>query len=223
MKKKIMAMTALAAVGGYVQITNAVVSPPATTGLYIYDTATGDSQYVAISGSETASYDGTVGDYSVNVNLTGNTAARGGAPIIDLDIADVQAGAGATTLQVFYSDGAFGPTTGNFLLAGTGVGAGSTGSATTSAYLGASVFGTSTLLGTVADPGSVTGSINSSSYYLTLDTTITGSIISQDSNIAVSSAVSAPDGGTTVALLGLGMTSLGMMRKFRGPNFPSLS
>jgi hypothetical protein len=206
MKNKISYLIATAAVAGLAQVASAVPSSP---GLYLIDTATGDTQYEAIVGGS-AAFIGSLGDYSVNINVSGYTVAGGSSPVLDLNIGEAFAGIGASTLQVFYSDGTFGPTTGGgYILATTGpdVVIGHS-SVSTSAYEAASAFGETTSLGTTADPGSLTGSLTGNSYYLTLADTITGTVFSVDTSLT-----SVPDGGTTAMLLGAGLSGLALLKR----------
>jgi hypothetical protein len=206
MKPKTHLLVTALAVAGFSQIASAVPVFPSVPGLYLYDEATGTGQAVAaVSGF--ASFFGTVGDYTVSV--TGVTITGGSSPFMDLDVAFATAGKGATKLDVFYSDGLFGPTGGTYMLDTTGPGTG--GPVVTSAYLDTTVFGQTTALGGSTDgfPFTVnaTGSLNAGSYYLTLEDSITGSETSVDSSISV------PDGGATVMLLGIALSGVGLLRK----------
>jgi hypothetical protein len=181
-------LIAALAVAGFAQVAPAPPSFPNMAGLYLYDMATGDHTFVADVGG-TANFVGAVGDYSVNISATGITLAGGSFPSLALDVANASAGPGATQLDVFYSDGAFGPTTGTYTLSTLGPGAG--GSVFSSAYLGTNYFGQTTPLGGSTDvyPYTInaTGSINANNYYLTLADVITGSENSVDSNLTVTS------------------------------------
>jgi VPDSG-CTERM motif len=209
MKIKSLLITTLA-VAGLAQVASAIPFP-STFGLYIYDTATGTSKYVAIVGG-TASYNGAVGDYTVAIS-TGITINGGGNPAIDLDVAQATAGAGATSLQIFYSDGGFGPSSGIYTL-NTYLGTG--GPVTTSGYLSAAntPFGQTTLLGGSADvvganvvnaTGSLSGVQNP--YSLTIADVITGTVTSMDSKLSV------PDGGSTVMLLGMALSGAALLKR----------
>lgn len=209
MKIKTILMSSFAAVS-MAQIANATPFP-ADFGLFIVDTSTGNSQYVPITGG-TAHYAGSVGNYSVAIS-TGITIQGGANPIIDLDVAQATAGQGATSLQIYYSAGGFGPSTGNYTL-NTFLGTG--GPVTTSAYLSTAntAFGLTTSLGGSPDvAGTITvnstGSIGSvqSPYSLTICDTITGSIVSMDSKLSV------PDGGSSLMLLGSALSVAGMIRR----------
>ena len=209
MKNKTTILGAVLAVAGFAQVASATPTLPTAAGLYLVDTATGDTAFAAAVGG-IANFTGTLGDYSVNISSTGTTIAGGGAPSLDLDVANAHAGAGATTLQVYYSDGAFGPTAGNFTLSTTGPTTG--GPITSSAYIGSTFFSTTTTLASSVDtyPFTVNGtaSINSSSYYLTLEDLITGSEVSVDTHF-----VGVPDGGATLMLLGMALSGVGLLRK----------
>ena len=207
MKMKTTVLGTVLAVAGFAQLASAV---PSSAGLYLIDTATGDTAFAADNVSGIATFNGTLGDYTVNISATGTTIARGGAPSLDLDVANATAGAGATTLQVYYSDGAFGPTASSFTLATTGPASG--GPVTTSAYMGSSLFATTTLLASSVDvyPFTVngTGPLVGTSYYLTMEDLITGTEVSVDSHFST-----VPDGGATMMLLGLALSGVGLLRK----------
>jgi hypothetical protein len=212
MKKTNLLITTLA-LAGFSQIASAVPTFPTVPGLYLYDEATGTGVAVASVGG-IANFDGVVGDYDVNisaVSATGITLAGGSAPALDLDVAEAEAGPGATVLDVYYSDGAFGPTHGaGYMLSTTGPAFG--GPIVSSAYLGTSVFSQTTSLGGSTDvyPFTVnaTGTFSCPSYYLTLEDSITGSETSVDSQFTT-----VPDGGATVMLLGIALSGVGLLRK----------
>jgi len=208
LKNKTRLVIASLAFVGLAQVASAVPVFPSFTGLYLYDEATGDSAQIANVGG-TSTFFGTVGDYSVDVSVTGVTLAGGSSPVMDLDIALAVAGAGATKLDVYYSDGTFGPTGGNYVLQTTGPAVG--GPVVSSAYLDTTVFGQTTSLGGSTDgfPLTVnaTGTINASSYYLTRADSISGTVVSLDSHLTV------PDGGATVMLLGIALSGVGLLRK----------
>jgi len=210
MKMKTTVLGAALAVAGFAQIVSAV---PTAAGLYLIDTATGDTAFAAANAGGVASFNGTLGDYTVNISATGTTISRGAAPSLDLDVANATAGAGATTLQVYYSDGAFGPTAATFSLNTTGP---SVGTITTSAYLGSTFFDTTTTLASSVDvyPFTVngTGSLVGSSYYLTIEDLITATGISVDSRFSTSLS-SVPDGGAAILLLGMALSGVGLLRK----------
>lgn len=204
MKNTTTILSVALAVAGFAQVASAV---PSSAGLYLIDTTTGDTAFQAAVGG-IATFVGTVGDYSVNISATGTTIAGGSYPSLDLDVANATAGLGATTLQVFYSDGAFGPTAGVYQLATTGP---AVGTVSTSAYMGSTFFSTTTSLGGSLDtyPFTInaTGTISASSYYLTIKDVITGTEVSVDSHFSV------PDGGATMMLLGIALSGVGLLRK----------
>jgi len=212
--KTSIAIAALA-VAGFAQISQAVPPPvfPTGPGLYLYDEATGASAFVAATGGF-AGFLGTVGDYSVHVSATGSTIQGGSNPQLDLDVASAVAGAGATKLDVYYSDGTFGPTTGGYILQTTGPASG--GPVFTSAGISSTVFGNASNLGGSTDVFpytlNATGGITSTSYYLTIEDSITGSMTSIDSSITV-----VPETTTVVAaalmLLPLGIGAVRSLRK----------
>lgn len=185
---------------------------PASFGLYIYDTSTGVSKYVPITDG-TAHFSGAVGNYSLAIS-TGITIAGGANPIIDLDVAQATAGAGASSLQIYYSVGGFGSSTGSYTL-DTFLGTG--GPVTTSAYLSTAntPFGLTTSLSgspdvagtiTVNASGVLPGTVQSP-YSLTIAQIITGNVVSMDSKLAV------PDGGTTMVMLGLALPGVALLRR----------
>jgi len=180
------------------------------------DTATGDTAFAATAPDGIANFVGTVGDYSVNISATGTTLARGSAPSLDLDVGIARPGAGASTLQIYYSDGTFGPTAGIFALQTTGPEVG--GVVTSSAYIGTTVFSTTTQLASSVDtyPFTVngTGSLVASSYYVTLEDAITGTAGSVDTIFGV------PDGGATVLLLGIALLTVALFAKRTGRLIP---
>ena len=201
------------AVSGYAPVINAVPTQP---GIYLYDEATGTSKFVATTGIS-ASYSGSVGDYSVVISATGITMAGGVNPCLYLDIAQAVAGVGATKLDVYYSDGTFGPTGGTYFL--TTMGPATGGLVVTSAYWDTTVFGTTHSLGGSTDvyPSTVNaaGTLVADDYYLTIEDSITGSALSLDSELSV-----IPEPSTFVAaallLVPLGISVGHILRKHRG-------
>jgi hypothetical protein len=213
--KTSLAIAALAS-AGFAQVAMAVPPPvfPGVPGLYLYDEATGASAFVANGVNNFANFTGTVGDYSVNVQASGITEAGGIDPILDLDVAHALAGAGATFLDVYYSDGSFGPTSGGYTLSTGGPATG--GPIVSSAFLGGSVFSQTTPLGGSTDVApftiNATGAINASSYFLTLEDHISGSEVSVDTTLTV-----VPESTTVIAaalmLLPLGIGAVRSLRK----------
>jgi len=204
-------LLAALAVAGFVQVATAVPTPPTTAGLYLVDTATGDFAYMTNNANYPYfNYNGTVGDYSINITVGGTVISNGVAPNLDLDVANATAGSGATTLQVYFSAGAFGPTLGNVSLVTTGPASG--GPIVSSAYLGTNYFNMLTTLASSVDvyPYTVNGShsVNTNSYYLTLEELITGSEVSVDSHLTTT----VPEPSTLL----LGFTGLGLaLAKYR--------
>jgi hypothetical protein len=209
-------ITALA-VAGFAQVAPAPPSFPNFSGLYLYDEATGTGASVADVGGF-ANFVGAVGDYSVNITASGITLSGGSFPSLDLDVAMALAGPGATKLDIYYSDGTFGPTTGIYTLLTTGPQAG--GSVVSSAYMGTNFFGQTVPLGGSLDAApfviNATGSINSSSYYLTLGDVITGSEVGVDGFFSVTS-VPEPTNLMTIALVlvPIGIGAKRFLRKSR--------
>jgi len=206
-----LAATAVAVVG-FAQVAPAITFPT-TPGLFLVDVATGDTAFVAAAANGFAAYANTLGDYSINISATGDTAGSAMNPSMDLDVAVATAGAGATSLLVYYSNGAFGPTSGAYTLSTTGPAA---GTVVTSAYLGSTAFSQTTSLGGSLDVFPLTlnasGGISANSYYVTMEDAITGSETSVDSTF---SAV--PESTTLVAaalmLLPLGIGAVRSLRK----------
>lgn len=207
MTGKLKTLIAVTAVAGLANVATAIPLFPSNAGLYLYDTATGTGVSVALTGNS-AAFTGNVGDYNLeqlSIVASGTEVAGGAAPQIDLNIGQAYAGAGASTLQIFFSVGTFGPTDGSFTMTATGP---SMGSAETTVYMDSMLFGQGTDLGSIVSPGSVSGLISGNNYYLTLATTVTGTTISQDTYFGV-----VPDGGTTVMLLGAALCGLGLLRR----------
>ena len=216
--KKTTLIAALAGLG-MGQLASAQVTFPSVAGLYLYDEATGQSTNVAAVGG-VAQFVGTVGDYTVIVNSTGRTLAGGANPILDLVVSEAIAGPNATRLDVYYSDGAFGPTAGQYILYSTGPSGG--GPVVSCAGSSTSFFGNAVNLGGGMDAypcvTNVTGIINSTSYYLTLEdvisTTASTSEIGVDSTLAV---VPEPANlfSRSLVLLPIGIGAVRLLRKCR--------
>lgn len=200
-------------VAGVAQMASGQITPPSPTGpagLYLVN---GVSQiFVALSGG-VASYSGAVGSYGVAI-AGGVELAGGASPILDLDVTTTSVGSG--NLYIFFTDGAFGPTSGApYSLFTSQFNTVSGGTASTWVYQN------STQLGGKADSTSgpvvnATGVLSGSSYYLTLEDVINGSVTSADSTFT-SSAV--PEANTLVAgalmLLPLGIGAVRAIRKER--------
>jgi len=185
---------------------------PTAAGLYLIDTATGATAFAAANYySGIATFDGTLGDYSVDISTTGITLARGEDPSLELDVSAAFAGAGATSLQVFYSDGVFAPTIGQYQLASTGPRSG--GPVTSSAYVGSAFFATTTTLASSVDvsPSVVNGSgtlNDANNYYLTLEDLITGT----ETGVTSTFTVTAPE-PSALALLLMALPGAALLRK----------
>jgi len=208
MKNKISLLIAALAVAGFAQVASATAFPT-TAGLFIVDNATATTAYVPISGG-LAGYSGSIGNWSV-VITTGATISGGKNPALDLDVAATRVGTGATTLSIYYSDIGFGSSLGSYVLS-TYLGTG--GPVTTSAYLStANTPFVGALLGGSADVAGAlvinsTGPISAQNpYALTILEIISGSVTSMDTKLSV------PDGGTTVMLLGIALSGIGLLRK----------
>jgi len=195
-----------------------LIPPPTPApGLYLYDTATGQAAFSAAAGPDAvAAFIGVLGGYNVNISATGDTTSGGTYPAMDLDVALAVTSVTGDQLLVYYSNGTFGPSLGQYTLATTGPSPG--GSVFTSAFLASSVFGLTTPLGGSADlyPNVVNaqGTINANNYYLTIEDAITGSEVSVDSSLTV-----VPESTTVVAaalmLLPLGIGAVRSLRKER--------
>jgi hypothetical protein len=209
MKNKIIPIVAAVAVAGLAQVASAITFPT-TAGLFIVDDATSFTQYVPITGG-TASFNGAF-DANWNVVITtGITVNGGGNPSIDLDVSTVKVGTTGTTLSIYYSDVGFGPSFGKGYTLSTFLALG--GPVSTSAFLGTAAFGQTTSLGGSVDTAgafvlNAIGNISTASTYaLTIRDVISGSLTSMDTTLKV------PDGGTTVMLLGMALSGIGLLKK----------
>lgn len=217
--KIIKLLVAAVATAGLAQISPAPPSFPSLAGLDLYDVATGTNVFVpTVSGI--ANFVGTVGDYSVDISATGITIAGGVSPSLDLDIAAAEAGPGANGLDIYYSDGPFGPSTGTYTMTTLGPAVG--GPVTTTAYGGANYFSQLLPLGGSLDTYPFTVNIPvtptppglaTSPYYLTIEDAITGSVVSLSSTLTVTSV---PEPGNLMAFA-LALVPVGMLvrRHFR--------
>jgi len=168
-----------------------------------------------------ATYNGPVGTFSINVT-TGITYPVQGtlsAPYMDLSSVDVSGGTGA--LEILFSATGFGPTSGTLLSEIGGTVNNSGGSIAYSTYDSTTnaLFAQTTLLtsegpyGAGAFSGSALSSVVSlaSPYSLTEVINIShsaGGVSSFDANLS-----KVPDGGWTVALLGITLGGLEMLRR----------
>lgn len=167
---------------GLTQVASADPTFPAGPGLFLYDEATGISAFAPIVGGS-ASYTGPVGDYTMVISATGITVAGGSYPALNLDVDAAVAGSGATKLDVYYSDGTFGPTVNaSYTLTTTGPLSG--GPVFTSAGKSSTVFGDSQNLGGSVDvpPSTLNaaGVYSDNGYFITLEDSITGSAAGLD-------------------------------------------
>lgn len=201
------------ALAGFTQIAGAVTFPT-SAGLFLYDATTGETKSGTSLGGGAYLFAGSIGGYTLTVSV-GQTVTGGTFPSLDLDVAAAQTTTG-DTLEIFYSDGSFGPTKGTYALSTTGPAFG--GPVSTSAYLGTTYFDQSTLLGGSTDNSPYTlnaaGNIDASSYYLTIEDVITGNVVSVDSKLST-----VPEPSTLVAallmLLPLGMSASRCLRRDR--------
>jgi hypothetical protein len=216
--KKIGIVTAALAVVGFTQTTQAALAP----GLLISETGFGDVN-VAMTFVTGSTYTASYGDY-VFVVTTGQTIIGGSTPIMDMAVEVTLLNPlikNPPPLVISYSDGGpgFGPSGGSFFLT-TALGSGTSGSISTSAYVGSSAFDTSTLLGGSADvigQTTINGSgpfSGASGYYLTIQDVINGNVSSADTTLSV-----VPEPTTVVAaalmLLPLGIGAARCLRKDR--------
>jgi len=217
MKKTTITMMALA-VAGVAQMASAQIQPPNPAsqsltlenivGGIVVGSATGTAQPGGIW-----SFNGTVGNYGITIT-SGQEIQAGSTPMLDMDVNVTTAGLG--TLYIFFTDGAFGPTSGGHYTLGTSQ-FNSIGGGTASTW----VYQGITLLGggpdsTLNPVQNASGPLNGSNYYLTLEDVINGSISSADTTFT-SSAV--PEANTLVAgalmLLPLGIGAVRAIRKER--------
>lgn len=207
MNKKLILLSAALLGTGLVQIASAL---PAAAGLYLVDTATGETAFVPDNTNGIAYFNAPLGDFA-DINATGTLSIGGSTPSMDLDVAAAIAGAGATTFQVYFSAGVFGPTDTTYTLATTGP---TYGSPISSAYTGGSYFDTTTTLASSADfyPYTLngTGTLNSSSYYLTLEDLISNSTGGMDTRMTVT--VPEPS-AWALLLMGLALPGAALLRK----------
>lgn len=215
MKIKTIFFVAACLVVGLIQAAKAITFP-ATAGLFIYDTATGQSTNIPIV-SGVATYNGGIGDWTLAISA-GVTYSNGSAPFLTLSVPNAVAGAGATSLQFYYSDVGFGPTTGSYTLSAypaTG------GPVTTSAWLdtGNGPFGQSTFLGSGADiagqvvvdaSGTLTGVANP--YSLTISDVISGNVVSLNTTMVITSA---PEPSSVALMCVSGLTTFVLVRRRR--------
>lgn len=183
-------------------------------GLLIQESGFADLNIAASGGL--AFYAAAYGDYSL-VITTGQTVIGGPDPILDLNIAVTRVGTTpAPDLIISYSDGTFGPSSGLYFL-NTALGAGTTGTMSTSAGISSTVFGNATNLGGSPNaPGALvqnaTGIINQNDYYLTIQDTINGNIASGVTTLQV-----VPESSTIAsAALMLIPLGIGAIRCLRG-------
>lgn len=215
-KNTVRVLIAAVMAAGFSQASRASITFPSTPGLFLVDDATGKTAFAAEGANGQASFSGTVGDYSVAISATGITLAGGAFPSLDLDVANAQAGAGATSLEVYYSNGPFGPSSGSYVLS-TYV---SSGTVVSTAYGGTSDFDLTSNLGGSSDTaGAVTVNTTGQGttltpYYLTLEDLITGSEVSADSSFRTIPETSTVLAGSLM-LLPLGVGVLRSLRKER--------
>ena len=100
---KIPYLIAALAVAGLVQVASAGPVFPTSPGLFLYDEATGATNFVPItSGVATVLPVVTFGDYTINAAITGQNFDGVIYPILDLSVDSVTAGAGAGKLDVYF-------------------------------------------------------------------------------------------------------------------------
>jgi len=208
---KISLAIAAIAVAGFTQVASAAF--PGTTGLYLVDVTTSATQFIPMSGvPSTASWSTAFGGYTI-FGTTGTTFTGGAYPSMDLAINS--AIGGTDTIQVWYSNGTFGPSSGGSILDLSVHG----GTVTSSAFLSTTPFGQTTSLGSVTGTGPTgtdkiaNGVINNqTSYYLTIMDQFSGNVSSADTSLTV-----VPEPSTVVAgallLLPFGVSTLRILRK----------
>ena len=167
-----------------------------------------------------------VGTFDISVGANAVTKPiQGSATNPYLDVSSLVVSSGNGSLQVYFSDTGFGPTTGFFTAAVGGTINSGGGNLTFKTYddLGNNLFAETTLLTNQGPYGSgaFSGTVNSSSanlpapYSLTEEIDIThssGGSSSFDANLQYNGV---PDGGSTIALLGMVLVGIeGMRRKF---------
>lgn len=183
------------------------VTPPPIPGLFLYDTATGLSEFAPSSGG-IASYNGTVGDYTVAIS-TGQTVVGGANPVLDLSVSTAQTSTSGDSLMIYYSDGSFGPTSGLYALSSFAF----SGSVSSYAYLGAAPFDFSNPLGGSPDGNGVVtynaiGPITANNYYLTMEDDVSGNVVSEDSTLQAGAVIPVPEPDNLLPF-GLVLLSLG--------------
>lgn len=211
MKKITITMAALA-VAGVAQMASGQITPPdpvGPAGLYLENG--GPAIFVPLTGGM-ASFSGPVGSYGVTAVFGSGSGTT--SPFMDMNINITSAGTG--NLYVFFTDGAFGPTSGgSYSLFTSQFNQLSTGATiSTWAYQNATQLGGSPDSPTGAVVNS-TGPLNGSSYYLTIEDVINGSVNSADTTFVSS----VPEANTLVAgalmLLPLGIGAVRAIRKER--------
>lgn len=186
-----------------------------TTTITIADNGVGDGN----AASGVVMWSGTVGVWDINVNTGLTKPTQGSAlnPYMDLNFIDHSSAAG--TLTLWFSETDFGPSNGSAL---AHIGGTAQGSVSYSTYWSSSnaLFATSTLLtnqgpfaGGAYSGTSTAGPLNNSGpYSLTQVISLTHSASGTTSGDA---ELSVPDSGTSILLLGAGLTGLGLFGRFR--------
>lgn len=222
MKTLLKYLAVAAAIAGLTQVANAVPQLrvfDGTTTITISDNGAGDSQ---AAGGQVV-WVGSIGNWSLNVH-TGTTYPAIGSltnPMLDLSFNATSGGTGGTLVISFSADG-FGPTAGSTVAAiGGTIAAG--GSVTYNTYGGNNntLFSTSNLLTSQGPfaPGAFSGTVtggsvnNAGPYSLTQVISIThGAGTFQSTGDAL---LTVPESGTSILLLGAGLTGLGLIARFR--------
>ncbi|MES2694379.1 MAG: hypothetical protein V4773_12960 [Verrucomicrobiota bacterium] len=211
-----------AAIAGLTQLAHAVPQLMLTDGIntvIVSDNGVGDAQGAAGQ----VVFVGSIGNWTLNVH-SGSTYPVIGSlsnPMMDLSFNATSNGAGGT-LQILFSADGFGPTSGSTLslIGGTAAALGSVSYAT---YGGTNntLFSTTNLLTSQGPfaPGAFSGtqtggSINNAGpYSLTQIVSITHS---QGTFQSTGDALlQVPESGTSILLLGAGLTGLGLVARFR--------
>jgi hypothetical protein len=172
--------------------------------------------------SGVANFNGVVGAYSINVT-TGITYPAEGTlanPILELNSVDLYSGSGNSTLTILFSANGFGPTSSTFLSQIGGTVNNTPGSSLTYTAFddpGGTLFAETHSLSSQGPygPGAFSGTASSSlslaSYSLTQQVVITSA--SAHSSSFDATLTSLPDGGWTVALLGISLAGVEFMRR----------
>ncbi len=223
MKTLLKYLAVAAAIAGLTQVANAVPQLrvfDGTTTITISDNGAGDTQGAAGQ----VVWVGSIGNWSLNVH-TGTTFPVLGSltnPVLDVSFNATSSSNVASTLVISFSADGFGPTTGS-TLAEIGGTIASGGSLTYNTYGGNNntLFSTTNLLtsqgpfGPGAFSGTATGgSINNVGPY-SLTQVVTINHAAGTYQTTGDALLTVPESGTSILLLGAGLTGLGLIARFR--------